>query len=205
MLKHFLILVSAFLLSGTCWAETVPTPQQASALLHQISGAQVRPFSTRDFGREKFNGAISILVNKTKAEALLVAVRKKLPTGFVAFIGTTRSLSKPPSVGVELVIGLGNGPLDILQVAQTDAINYDMQTKDLQTKLAKWNKAYGIDVWQAETDTIQLRFVKMPRNIEAFAKEVYEFCPDIVDQGAGTQRALIQEMQQQKGVTLWWD
>ena len=205
MIKHFLLFVSAFLLSGFCRAETIATLQQATALLHRISGAEVRPYSTRDFGREKFKGAISILVDTAKAEVLLGAVRKELPVGLVAFIGTTRSLSEPPSVGVELVIGLGKGPLDILGIAQTDATNYGMQTKDLQTKLAKWNKAYGIDVWQAESDTIQLRFVKMPRDIKSFATEVYKFCPDIVDQGVGSQRALVQAIQEQKGVYLWWD
>ncbi len=136
---------------------------------------------------------------------MLLALRNELPVGLVAFIGTTRSLTKPPAHGVELVVGEGSGPLDILNIAQTDAVNYNMSNEDIKRRLARWHEAYGIDIWQAETDTIQLRFIRMPSNVQSFAKEVYKFCPDIVDQGAGTQKALEQDIQKRKGLYLWWD
>jgi len=136
---------------------------------------------------------------------MLAALRKELPAGLVAFVGTTHSLAKPAAPGVELVIGRGSGPIDILHIAQTDAVNYGMTNEDLKRRLAHWQKAYGIDIWQAESDTIQLRFTRMPSNLPSFAKEVYEFCPDIVDQGVGTEEALVQEIQKRKGLQLWWD
>jgi hypothetical protein len=198
-------LAFALLTVANCRAESGPSLKQASALLQRISGAQVRPYSTRDFGRTHYNGAIYALVNEAKAAAMLVSLRKELPAGLVAFIGTTQTLTNPPAPGVELVVGQGNGPIDILQIAQTDAVNYGMTNEDLKRRLARWHKAYGIDVWQAETDTIQLRFIRMPPNLQSFAKEVYEFCPDIVDQGVGTQKALAQEIQKRRGLQLWWD
>lgn len=201
--KLFFVLV--LLLAGACHAEPLPHLQQASKLLRQITGSEVRPYATRDFGRDKYHGAISALIDEKKAEGVLAKIRKELPSGLVAYIGTTRSLTKPPAVGVELVVGQGTGPLDILEIAQTDAVNYGMVTKDLKAKLALWHKAYGIDIWQAETDTIQLRFIKMPGDLKAFAKEVYKFCPDIVDQGVGSQRALIKAIKEQGGLYLWWD
>lgn len=205
MARFLFPLLFALLFSGLCRAETGATLESASTLLHRITGAQVRPYSGRDFGREKYTGAISVLVDETKAEDILLSVRKELPAGFVAFVGTTRSLTSPPAVGVELVIGPGSGPLDILRIAKTDAVNYGMVTKDLEVKLAQWHKVYGIDIWQAETDTVQLRLKRMPRDIKSFASEVYKFCPDIVDQGVGTQQALIKDIQDKKGLYLWWD
>jgi len=195
----------ALLFAGISHAQISQNLQHGSQLLRQITGAEVRPYSTRDFGREKYDGAISVLVDEKKAESTLAAVRKELPTGLVAYIGTTRSLTHPPATGVELVVGLGTGPLDIIELAKTDAVNYGMVTKDLKAKLAQWDKVYGIDIWQAETDTIQLRLNKMPSNLKAFAKEVYKFCPDIVDQGVGTESALLQAIKEQKGLYLWWD
>ena len=39
----------------------------------------------------------------------------------------------------------------------------------------------------------------------AFAREVYAFCPDVVDQGTETVEALAAEMKQENTVYLWWD
>ena len=205
MARHLILFVFTLFFSVLCHAKANETFNEASTLLHRISAAKVRPYSTRDFGREQFSGAISVLVSEEKAEKILLAVRKELPPGFVAFIGTTRSLTTPPAVGVELVIGRGTGPLDVLDVAQTDAINYGMTTRKLKGRFARWHKAFGIDIWQAETDTVQLRFQKMPRDLKSFAKEVYKFCPDIVDQGVGTEEALLKDIQNTKGLYLWWD
>jgi hypothetical protein len=203
--RHVIFLFFILLTCAVCRADTGASFQPASAVLQRITGSDVRAFSTRDFGRERFAGAISALVDQTKAEGMLRAVRKELPGGFVAFIGTTRSLTTPPATGVELVIGRGNGPLDILDISATDAVNYDMDTKDIQLKLGRWHKAHGIEIWQAESDTIQLRFLKMPGDIKALAKEVYKFCPDVVDQGVGTQDALIRDIKKMNGLYLWWD
>ena len=204
MVKKLFFFIT-LLFAGISHAQISQNLQQASQLLRQITGAEVRPYSTRDFGREKYDGAISVLIDEQKAESILAKIRNELPSGLVAFIGTTRSLAKPPAKGVELVVGHGQGPLDILEIAKTDAVNYDMVTNDLKARLAQWHNTYGIDIWQAETDTIQLRFKQMPSNLKAFAKEVYKFCPDIVDQGVGTESALIQAIKEQKGLYLWWD
>jgi hypothetical protein len=38
-----------------------------------------------------------------------------------------------------------------------------------------------------------------------FAKEVYQFCPDVVDQGTETVEALASERKRTNRVYLWWD
>jgi len=41
--------------------------------------------------------------------------------------------------------------------------------------------------------------------MRAFAEEVYQFCPDVVDQGAGSIDALAEEMKRTNALFLWWD
>ena len=47
--------------------------------------------------------------------------------------------------------------------------------------------------------------VGAPDNWGAFAQEVYEFCPDIVDQGVGDVGALAEILDDTRRVYLWWD
>src|SRR6185436_17205022 len=99
--------------------------------------------------------------------------------GLVAFIGTRRSLAKPKANGVQVVVGCGATQFDILRIAASDAVNCDMGTEDLIKQLQSWDASFGVDIFQAETDTIQLRLKSMPSDLGAFAQQVYEFCPDI--------------------------
>lgn len=207
-MKQILILLFTLLFSNCVTAQInslSPALDEAFILLGDITGSKVRNYSTRNFGRDHFNGAISVLVAETKAEELLYKIRPKLGKGLVAFIGTTNSLTDPKAIGVELVIGEGSGPLDIVKIAETDAVNYNMVTKDLLKNLGQWHRTYGIDIWQAETDTIQLKFIHPPKNTKSFAREVYKFCPDIVDQGVGSVEALEKSIRESRSLILWWD
>ncbi|WP_051279184.1 DUF4253 domain-containing protein [Chitinilyticum aquatile] len=197
----------AGLLVSLCvhFAQAAPVPAEARKQLAAVSAAAVRNYSTRDFGRDKYPGAISAIVPEASAPAKLAELRRRLPQGLVAFIGTSNSLAERKVKGVELVVGHGSSAVDILEIAQTDAANYGMYPKDVQRKIAAWDKLYGVDVWQAETDTIQLKFRKLPPDLKRFAKELYEFCPDVVDQGVGSLAALEQALREQHGAYLWWD
>ncbi|SMC25443.1 protein of unknown function [Andreprevotia lacus DSM 23236] len=182
-----------------------PLLAQVAPLLQQVAGASVRDFATRDFGRQHYTGAISALVPERRARRLLNLLRPRLPGGLVAFVGTTRSLCQPPAQGVELVVGHGQTQLDVLDIAASNAANFDMDTPQLKAVLARWQQAYGIDLWQAETDTVQLRLLQTPLGLMDFADEVYDFCPDIVNQGGGTVAALARDIAVQGELCLWWD
>ncbi len=186
-------------------ARSAESLDQAGAILARVSGAKVRSFSTRDFGREQYSQARSILVPEARAPALLKAVREQLPAGFVAFIGTVDSLAEPPVEGAELVVAPGRDQFDILRVAAADAANYDMLTDDLIRELQTWHREFGIDIWQAETDSIGLDLQTVPEGVEAFARRVFIFCPDIVVQVAGKSSDLARYIRQEKRLLLWWD
>jgi hypothetical protein len=94
---------------------------------------------------------------------------------------------------------------DILVAMQTDGINYDIDNAAVLAKLKAWNAKYPFEIVGAGLDWMEARFVKRPADMLAFAEEVYEFCPDVVDQGTDTVKALAAEMKRTNTLYLWWD
>ena len=107
--------------------------------------------------------------------------------------------------GVEVVVDTGKDQFDILRIARSNAANYDMDTTDLIQRLEEYDRRYGIDIVRAATDLVAFRLIRMPDDISDFAVALYEFCPDIVDQGTGSVAALVEELGRDKTVYLWWD
>lgn len=115
---------------------------------------------------------------------------------------------------VDMAFGMGMDRLaviksddrfEILRVMQTGGVNYDVFPKDVQERLREWDERFGIDILGAGFDWAQAEFVNKPDDMDAFAAEVYEFCPDVVEQGSGSVEALAKEMSDTNSVFLWWD
>lgn len=179
--------------------------EEAATRLSQLSGKPLRPFATRDFGRERNSAARSVVVAEDKAQKVVADLRRELGPGLLAFVGCTRSLANPPDNGGEVVVANGDDQFDILRVAKSDAVNFDMDTEDLVRKLQEYDSKYGIDIFHAETDTIEFKFRTWPKDLTSFCKDLYKFCPDIVDQGTGSVEELEREIAKTEIVYLWWD
>jgi hypothetical protein len=56
-------------------------------------------------------------------------------------------------------------------------------------------------------DWIDANFIVLltDQEMKSFAQEMYEFCPDIVEQGTGSIEELIEEIKETKKLALWWD
>lgn len=172
----------------------------------------LRGYSTRDFGREQHPACVSVVIAggeplaEDGAIATLKQVRAALPAGTVAWLGTTRWLGAEKNRGlVELAIGEGSSQLDAVRHAASDAVNYDLGTEDLVKRLARYHERYRIDVLHAETDTIEFDVCGEVDDWAAFAADLYEFCPDIVDQGVGSVEELREALIDTGRVYLWWD
>ena len=92
-----------------------------------------------------------------------------------------------------------------LGVAHTDGINWDLDHAAVAARYREWANLYGLELRGAGLDWLSARISKPPKDWTAFAREVYEFCPDIVDQGAETVEALTTEMRTRNELYLWWD
>lgn len=200
-MKYLLFIV--IFLSNVCLAN--PTLLELKETLESVTNVEARSYSTQDFGRVRFEKAVSVLVPEKESKTYLNKVRSALPSGSFAFIGTTRNLSKENVVGVEIVVISSSDKFDILRASYSDGINYGLTNEKIIDKLKEWDKAYDIDIWQAETDTIQFTFKSLPEDVPSFTSDVYKFCPDIVDQGSGNISDLIRYIKGSKSLYLWWD
>jgi hypothetical protein len=54
-------------------------------------------------------------------------------------------------------------------------------------------------------DHIEARFVGRLADPPAMARRLYAFCPDIVDQGAGSTGELATELRRLNSFSCWWD
>lgn len=99
----------------------------------------------------------------------------------------------------------GTDELDILRYRKTNAINYGMENEDILKKTSEWNSKYGLIILGCSRDWIEISFNTLPDNLNVFAQEVFEFCPDIVYQGVGSVENLEEAILFTQGVWLWWD
>jgi hypothetical protein len=202
---RMLVILLAVPGSNSCVGTTTPTQGAPQALLAAVTKSNVRDYWTNDFGRKKRSGGYSVIVPLESAEKLLESIRAQVPSGYVAFIGTTNNLDDPKIKGAELVMAPGQDQFDIVRLAATDAVNYDKTTDQIIEELRRWDSQFGIDIWQAETDTVQLKLKSIPVDLPEFAQGLYEFCPDIVDQGVGDIGSLQAAVKQEGAIFLWWD
>ncbi|MCW2752439.1 MAG: hypothetical protein JWR83_3549 [Aeromicrobium sp.] len=92
-----------------------------------------------------------------------------------------------------------------LALVRTDAVNYDMDHEAVMERYRQWEKKYDLKLVGAGQDWMEAEIRNPPSDWLAFAKEVYKFCPDVVDQGTGDVPALAKEMKRSSDVYLWWD
>ena len=105
----------------------------------------------------------------------------------------------------EVVISKIDSWHDILRLSESNAINFSMETEDLIEKLEEYDNEYGISILQAETDTVVVAFETLPDEFIELAEDIYEFCPDIVDQGSGDINDIIDSLENTNTIFLWWD
>ena len=104
-----------------------------------------------------------------------------------------------------LAVVKGKSDTEILKWRQTNGINYGIDTDSIISKLQEWKSKCNFVLLGAGMDWLQIQFISHTFDWDEFAKEVYEFCPDIVDQGVGDFEKLAPEMKKMNGLFLWWD
>lgn len=147
---------------------------------------------------------MSFKVPQNKAIRLIYSLRTKLTSmGYLAFL-TERNFGidrQEDEVGILKT----TDEYEILRVQHTNGYNYDIEPEKIVSKLKEWDNRYQIEIIGAGLDWFEARFLKTPDNMTSFAKEVYEFCPDVVDQGSETVAKLAEEMSREKTIYCWWD
>ena len=184
-------------------AATVGMPE---ALLLDIkkTGRHLRQIETRDADGNPAKGAgVTIDVSHEEALAVVRRLRNSVPPGHYAFVSERHfGLGGDPD---QVSVMKAADPYEILRAMGTNGWNYDLSPEMVIARLKEWDSRFGLEFRGIAFDWVEAEFKKQPRDMLAFAKEVYEFCPDVVDQGAETVGALAQEMKSSNVLYLWWD
>ncbi len=112
--------------------------------------------------------------------------------------------------------GFGHGPdklaiarvqsdREFLAIVRPDGINYDIDHEQVMSKYACWESEYSLGLVGAGNDWVEAAIGEPPKSWDSFAQEVFEFCPDVVEQGTGSVEALSSEMRRESRLYLWWD
>jgi hypothetical protein len=105
----------------------------------------------------------------------------------------------------EITLFQSTDPYDILRMRGTNAINFELYTNDIIHKLKEWNHRLDFRIAAAGFDSVGIVLEDLPQDVEAFADEVYEFCPDTIDQGAGSKKELVKVIRTTRNLWMWWD
>jgi hypothetical protein len=65
--------------------------------------------------------------------------------------------------------------------------------------------AFGIRITGIGFDFCECAIVNKEIDYNNLAAEIYQFCPDVVDQGTETVEALEEELKKTGSIFLWWD
>lgn len=155
---------------------------------------------TADFNEITADGIV-VLTEREQGEAVTRHLRKRLAgTAYRAYLRDQNFGHQPDEVVVTALDEAG-----YLAMVRPDAINYGMNHDAVMKRLAPWRPRYGLQLVGAGGDWIQFDITRPPADWQAFAHEVYELCPDVVDQGTGDVASLAREMESARTLYLWWD
>lgn len=96
-------------------------------------------------------------------------------------------------------------PYALMELAETNGLNYDIETKHIIEKYRKWDSEFGIIPIAIGFDFCECKIRDTHIDYKKLAAEVYELCPDVVDQGTETVEALEDEIKRTGMIYLWWD
>ena len=184
-------------------AASAGVPMQAALALAE-AGSRLRRLEGVDAeGHHRPLPGLTVDVPHARSKAAVRGLRSRLPSGYLAFVSDQAFGigNKPDTVSVMAASSF----LDVVAGVGTAGWNYDLDTAAVASRLREWDRRYGLLLIGAGDDWFEAEFSRPPPDLGAFAREVYAFCPDVVDQGTETVEALAAEMKRSNTLYLWWD
>lgn len=93
----------------------------------------------------------------------------------------------------------------ILRDIQTGGYNYNIDNDSLIHIIQRWDKDLDLELIGASHDYCEFLINRDPKNWKELSKQIYDICPDVVDQGTGYLVVYKNEMMKNKRLYLWWD
>lgn len=94
---------------------------------------------------------------------------------------------------------------EVMLALGTNAANFGKGPVEVVEELKQIEKEVPFDLTHISFDTLEGQWTGEIKSPGKFAKRLYEFCPDIVDQGMETVAALSKQLKKSKDLFFWWD
>lgn len=121
--------------------------------------------------------------------------------GYYPFLSTENHGRGPDSITILKT----TDPYDVLRYKGTNGANHDIFTDTIIEKLQKWEQLYGLEIIGADTDWVSFLLKEYPEDLMDYAQEVYEFCPDTIEQGFESVEMMATAISYNRYMFLWWD
>ncbi|WP_426448887.1 DUF4253 domain-containing protein [Paenibacillus sp. S-38] len=181
----------------------IRTLEEAGRVLKELSGQEPKPYASIELGRSRDEACLSVRTASAAARSWVYGLQECLGPGLVAYAGADNYSEEPPKRDV--IVGSGRNQYAIVEYEGTFAGNYDLTNEDILAKLKSFDERYGIRIREASWDSVGFDLVRRPDDIPAFCAELYEFCPDVVDEAVGSMEALEELVREDGYIVLWWD
>jgi Domain of unknown function (DUF4253) len=181
--------------------------KEALILIREVSDSGLHHLIIRDLYEEvkiRVEG-ISFTTFHEGVEDLILNLQPKLrPFGLLVFI-VEKNFGRKNACKIGII--KGNHSFEIIDILQTNGENYDISNEDILAKLRTWDKQYTITLIGGNHDWLEIQFSILPsdRELVSLVKDIYEFCPDMVDEGSESFEELVKEIMETKSLYLWWD
>lgn len=146
---------------------------------------------------------VSVGVPATVAEGIVAAAHDSfLARGFYLFVAEKHYGFRQPD---RLALFARADRYEIMGAMGTNGANYGIDTDSIARWLRALERDHPFVLDGIGFDWIGGRFTADIADPGALARRFYDFCPDIVDQGTGTVRALARELARERRLYCWWD
>jgi hypothetical protein len=126
-----------------------------------------------------------------------------LPAGIQVFANTLRDLSRAPEHQDrdQVVFFGGSDVFEAIRVAEVDPANHGLGSEDVAAQLLRWHERHGVEIVAADSETVVLRFLRLPEDVSTLTAEIVAFCPDLEEMFEMDPQALAKP----GWLWLWWD
>jgi len=183
-------------------ASKAPNFQAAIKEASELFGAKPQMLKS-DAEDEVVKGGVSFDVPHDKIESMLLQVHTNFLTkGFYLF-----RYDNNFDIGGQMDrVGLlaTKDKYEVMAAMDTNGDNYDIGTAGVIAWMKELEQDQPFILPEIGFDYMAGIFTSPVKDTEALAKKMYQFCPDIVDQGVETLKALAAELKKGK-LYFWWD
>ena len=118
---------------------------------------------------------------------------------------TNLGLDKNYDSYYDIVIAPFKNQWELIKFVRTEPVNYDLTNEDVINWFKTKRSEFEFDIIVADVDRIEIKILTKPDSYSNLAKDIYKFCPDVIDQGYSNMEELIKFLNKTNRMWFWWD